>query len=256
MLHAGKRHLHYETEAGAAPTLLLLHPLGGDLRFWDPCRRLWAGRHGLVAYDRPGAGASPAPDAPQDLDANVEDIEALRAELGLAAIVPIGVAIGAMIAAAYAAAHPRHTAAVVLCNPALRMQEAGRAMTLARVERVRAGGIAALMPDIVDRAFNDLPRDDRYHAYVAAFQRNDAIGYERSALGALDMDIAPALPRIECPALVAVGQHDVLFPVSEARQVASLLKHPTFEELPNAAHFPPFQDPEAFTAAVDQFLTP
>lgn len=247
--------LYHETDGQPDGTaLVLLHPLGANLRFWDRCRALWAGRRRVVAYDRPGAGQSPAPPSPQTLAESVADLDALCEQLGLDSVVPVGVAIGAMIAAAYAARHPQRVAAAVLCNPATGLSEAGRAMTLARVQRAREGGVAALLPDIVDRAFHGLPQDAGYARYVEAFRGNDPIGYERNALGALDIDVTADLGRIRCPALVAVGARDVLFPPSDAQAVARLLQHATYRELPDAAHFPPYQTPAAFTAVVDGFL--
>ncbi len=247
--------LYHETDGQPDGTaLVLLHPLGANLRFWDRCRALWAGRRRVVAYDRPGAGQSPAPPSPQTLAESVADLDALCEQLGLDSVVPVGVAIGAMIAAAYAARHPQRVAAAVLCNPATGLSEAGRAMTLARVQRAREGGVAALLPDIVDRAFHGLPQDAGYAQYVEAFRGNDPVGYERNALGALDIDVTADLGRIRCPALVAVGARDVLFPPSDAQAVARLLQHATYRELPDAAHFPPYQTPAAFIAAVDGFL--
>jgi pimeloyl-ACP methyl ester carboxylesterase len=247
--------LHHEIDRAAeGPALVLMHPLGADLGFWAACRALWVGRRTVLAYDRPGAGASPPPPAPQSAAANVADLEALRAQLGLATIVPVGVAIGAMLAAAYAAEHPEHVAGLVLCNPATALSPAGREMTIRRVERLRAHGIDGLLPDAVDRAFNGLPQDDRYQAYLAAFRRNDPLGYERSALAAMEIDIADDLRRVRCPTLVVAGSLDVLFPPTEARKTVALVPNATYVELPTAAHFPPFQTPWAFVAEVDAFL--
>ena len=249
------RILHHEIDGQPnGPALLLLHPLGADLRFWDHCRARWGGQRHLVAYDRPGAGKTPSPPTPQSLEDSVEDLDNLCEQLGLASVIPVGVAIGAMIAAAYAARHGQRVAGAVLCNPATGLSEAGRSLTMTRLQTVREGGIAALLPAIVDRAFNGLPQDDSYHQYIEAFHRNDPVGYERNALGALGIDVTADLGRIRCPTLVLVGQHDVLFPPSDAQKVAALVDNATYQELPGAAHFPPFQTPAAFTAAVDAFL--
>lgn len=250
-----QQHPHHEIEGQpGGPTLLLLHPLGANLRFWDPCRALWGGRRHLVAYDRPGAGQSPPPPSPQTLEESVAELDALCERLGLESVVPVGVAIGAMIAAAFAARHAQRVAAAVLCNPATGLSAAGRALTITRLQRVREGGVAALLPEIVDRAFHGLPQDERYRAYIDAFRDNDPVGYERSALGALNIDVTADLGRIRCPVLVAAGQLDVLFPPSEAQKVAALVRSATYREIQDAAHFPPFQTPDAFTTVVDAFL--
>ena len=241
-------------QPGSAPTLLLIHPLGGDLRSWDAVRAQWGQRYNIVAVDLRGAGATPTPATPPSPAERIADLEALRTHLGLAQIIPVGVAIGAMIAALYAAAHPDHTQALVLGNPAIAISPAGRDMTHRRVARVREGGMAALCPEVVDLAFNAMPHDAAYDTYLARFAAQDPRGYEMSALAGLQIDLTDTLPAISAPTLVVYGEKDILFPPPEAAKVANLLKTVTWHPLPNAAHFPPVQDPAAFAAAIDSFL--
>jgi pimeloyl-ACP methyl ester carboxylesterase len=44
---------------GSGPALVLLHPLGGDRRVWDPVLELLAPARTVIAVDLPGFGASP-----------------------------------------------------------------------------------------------------------------------------------------------------------------------------------------------------
>ncbi len=252
----GLRTPYYEREAeGLAPPLLLLHPLGGNLRFWDACRAIWAGRRALVAYDRAGAGCTPAPEHPIRRADSLAEIDTLCDALGLDRVIPVGVAVGAMIAAAYAATRPERVPAVVLSNPATALSEAGRALTLTRLATVRRGGVEALLPAIIDRAFNGLPHGPAYAEYTAVFRENTAEGYAATALAAMELTIADDLPRIACPALVTVGAHDVLFPPAEAQAVAALLPQAQYQEVPDAAHFPPIQTPQRFVDTADAFIS-
>ena len=249
--------LNFETsqpqDAGIA--LMLIHPLGGDLRSWDAVRALWGERYTVVACDLPGAGRSVIPAAAPSPAERVATIEALRVELGLRQIVPVGVAIGAMIAALYAAAHPEHTQALVLGNPAVAISPAGREMTHRRIARLREGGMAALSPEVVDLAFNAMPHDAEYQAYLARFKAQDPRGYEISALSGLQIDLTDTLPRITCPTLVVYGERDILFPPAEAAKVAARIAGASLKPLPQAAHFPPVQDATGFASAIDEFLT-
>jgi 3-oxoadipate enol-lactonase len=247
--------LHFETsQPGADCALMLIHPLGGDLRSWDAVRALWGERYAVVACDLPGAGRSPVPaEAPTPTE-RVATIEALRVQLGLRQIVPVGVAIGAMIAALYAAAHPEHTRALVLGNPAIAISPTGRDMTHRRIARLREGGMAALSPEVVDLAFNAMPHDAEYDAYLARFKTQDPRGYEMSALSGLQIDLTGTLPQITCPTLVVYGDKDVLFPPAEAAKVAAAITDASIKPLPNAAHFPPVQDAAGFASAIDEFL--
>jgi pimeloyl-ACP methyl ester carboxylesterase len=45
--------------AGSGPPLVLLHPLGGSVRSWDPVFDALAAQYDVIAVDLPGFGASP-----------------------------------------------------------------------------------------------------------------------------------------------------------------------------------------------------
>jgi 3-oxoadipate enol-lactonase len=245
--------LHVEVSGQSTePALVLLHPWGANVRFWDECIPHWASRYRIIAYDRRGSGRSPIPAQPYDLDQNVKDLEKIRGDLGLERIVPVGVALGAMLAAVYAARHLDRVSALVLCNPGL---VANRGSIEERIALVQRGGMEAILPGAVDRAFAGLPRDDRYRRYLELFRQNDPLGYEYSARAFLDVDLRPILPGIRCSTLVAVGEYDTILPPAVAKQVSAYLPRAAFQLIPQAAHFPPFQNPKTFAEVVDKFLS-
>lgn len=240
---------------GSGPALVLLHPWGGNIRFWDECLSYWLPRYRMLAYDRRGSGRSPNPMRFYNLEDHARDLEELRRKIGWEQIIPVGVAVGALIAAIYTAKNLNRVPALVLCDPALATGPLSRKIVEERVALVRQGGIEAILPGAVDRAFHGLPKNHRYWRYLELFRQNDPVGYEKSGLGFLDVDLAPILPQIHCPVLVAAGEFDVLFPPEEAKRVSESLPQATFQVIPHAAHFPPFQAPETFAALVDHFLS-
>jgi 3-oxoadipate enol-lactonase len=248
--------LHHIVRGGTpgGPALLLIHPLGADMRFWDECVEIWQPHLACVACDLRSAGRSPRAAAPVSVAEHVADLEALRMSLGLPAVVPIGCAIGAMIAAAYAAHHSAHVAALVLSNPGIRTSSQARTMLTARAEAVRRGGMAAILPDAVDRTFLNQPRGARYERYLSAFASQDPEAYALSVLAVLDMDIAADLPKIRCPTLLIAGRHDVLLPPDHARDAQRLLSSAQLVVDEDGAHFIPFQRPEHFASLVLDFV--
>lgn len=242
--------------ADAGPALLLLHPLGAALDFWGECLPLWEPHLPCLALDLRSAGASPRTAQPPGLDQHVEDLEALRAKLGLQSVIPIGCAMGSMVAAAYAARHPDRVPAVVMSNPTPRTNEASRAMLQARAEAVRAGGMAAILPEAVERPFAAQPRDGRHARYLANFAAQDAEAYADAVRGFATADASADLRRIRCPALLVAGRHDLLLPPALAEEVLSLLPAGTaqLEIDEEAAHFLPYQQPTRFARRVLHFL--
>lgn len=238
---------------GASPALLLVHPLGGDLTFWDECISYWPSLT-CIACDLRSAGASPRAAAPLSAAEHARDLEALRRALGVGSVVPVACAIGSMIAAAYAARYPEAVRGVVLSNPALRTSDAARTMLSDRAAAVRNAGMEAILPGAVDRAFLEQPKDARYRRYYARFAQQDAEAYALSALAVLDADASDDLRALRCPALVVAGGHDVLLPPEQSRAVHALIADAQFHLLADAAHFAPLQQPRAFAELVLDFL--
>lgn len=252
MLH----HSHHPAPRPDAPTLLLIHPMGASLSFWNACLPAWQKVAGTVAVDLRGAGASPFDGVPPTLADHVADLEALRAALGLVQIVPVACAVGCMVAASYAAHYPQYVAAMVLSNPTARTAEPARGMLQARATAVRQGGMAAILPAAVDRPFEAQPRDARYDAYFAAFAAQDPVAYAASVEGFAMADASAALAEVACPTLLVPAAHDLLLPPRLAEEVAALMP-PGLAQIaldPVGAHFLPYQRPVDFAKRVLAFL--
>jgi 3-oxoadipate enol-lactonase len=234
--------------------LLLIHPLGADLVFWDDFIRVVDGRATTLAIDLPGAGGSFGPAHPVTLEEQATAIEALRRELGIERFAVIACAVGAMTAATYAAAYPDVVALLVLANPTPASAPEARAMLAARADSVRQGGMAAVLPGAVERAFLELPHDERYERYMNRFAAQDPASYALALLAASEADAAHAFERVICPALLVPGRHDVLLPIARAEAILELTPHAQLVVMENAAHFVPYQQPERFAELTLGFI--
>lgn len=234
--------------------LLLVHPMGADLTFWDDFVCAVDGRATTLAVDLPGAGASPDPDKPVTLDEQVVALEALRRGLGVGRVVVVACAVGTMTAGVYAAACPQTVAALVLANPTPASAPAARQMLVARAESVRAGGMAAVLPGAVERAFLERPRDARYIQFMNRFAAQNPAAYARALLAAAEADAAEAFARVACPCLLVPGDHDVLLPMERAQALAALVPQAQCRVMEDAAHFVPYQQPARFAELVLEFV--
>lgn len=234
------------------PSLVLLHPMGADIRFWDPCRTLWERRHDCLALDLPSAGESPDLPGTSTLQRQAQAVAAEIAAQGIDRFVVIGCAVGAMVAAELAAvAAPL---ALVMANPGLATRPEAREALARRARAVRDGGLAAVLPDAVDLAFEGQPRGEVYRTYVQRFASQDPERYAKQIDAMLDADTRPALAATSCPTLLVMGGHDrLLTPDLGLRAAALLLDAETclyFE----VAHFIPWQAPDRFAADVSAWL--
>lgn len=235
--------------------LMLIHPLGADRRFWAACRTAFGPGVRTVACDLRGAGRSPRPAGPLTLETSVADLEVVRERIDAERIVVVGCAVGAMIAALYAAQHPERTAALVMANPGIRITEAASADLATRAEKVRRTGMAALLPQALDNAFAGCTDAAARQRYEEHFLAHDAEGYALAALGLSGADLTDALTHIRCPVLLVPGGMDRLFPPAvHAREIAARITRVETVELADGAHFIPYQQPQRFAAAVSAFL--
>ncbi|MFN8205271.1 MAG: alpha/beta hydrolase [Solirubrobacteraceae bacterium] len=106
--------LAYE-EAGAGPTVLLVHGIGAGRLRWGAAL---AGAARVVAYDRRGYGDSGAPDpySRTTVSEQAEDAAALLAALDAAPAVACGVDLGALVVLDLLLRHPGSVRAAVLVD--------------------------------------------------------------------------------------------------------------------------------------------
>lgn len=183
-LDAGEGHrVYWETSGNPqGEAALLLHggPGGAsrprDRRFFDPRR------YRIIAFDQRGCGRStPAGELRANTTAHlVQDMERLRAHLGVERWLLFGGSWGATLALAYAQAHPRRVDRLVL-----------RGVFLARAGELRwlyGGGAAHFHPEAWQEFLRPIPGP----------QRSDAAGAYAAALAGPRTIAAMALARAWC----------------------------------------------------------
>jgi pimeloyl-ACP methyl ester carboxylesterase len=230
----------------------------------------------LVLLDLRGTGESDAPADPKTyrLDRQVEDIEALRAHLGLETIDLLGHSAGGSLAVLYATHHPDRVRRLVLVTPSprvvgLEISDADRREVAelrrgepwfpdawAAFERIWSGrgteeDWAAITPftrgrwDAANRA-HDAQHESEANADAAERYYAD---------GAVDPEATrSALLKLPVPVLLLAGQYDVGLPPKTATDYAGLFAEAELTVQPAAGHYPWLDDPAAFTQTVTAFL--
>lgn len=229
----------------------------------------------LILLDNRGTGDSaiPADPATYRVDRITDDVEALRAHLGLDTMDLLGHSASGGICMLYAAAYPARLRRLVLVDPSLRVLGLPSDLDLAHVLAERSHepwideAAAALTAEAADE--QDLERLRLLSAPLLYGSWNDAARAQATAEPAQFARAAtdgfyagftpdPALPErlaaLAVPTLLVVGEHDI-WPTRHAmRQVAALLTASRLTVQPGAGHFPWVDDPRAFAASVEEFL--
>lgn len=108
--------LFYEESGSGSPSLLLIHPYGGDHAYMAPQRDYFRDRHRVISVDLRGQGQSDKPEGDYSISTHADDLAWICRQLELEQSVAIGNSMGGMIALEIAARHPELAAAVVLLD--------------------------------------------------------------------------------------------------------------------------------------------
>jgi pimeloyl-ACP methyl ester carboxylesterase len=238
-----------------APTLVLLHGIGSGSASWLPCALELASDHHIIAWDAPGYGGStPLPEAAPRAEAYAARLEDTLAALGVARCLLVGHSLGAIVAAAYARAHPARLAGLVLLCPAGGYGALGQEAERERVRHERLSTLEAL--GIAGLAATRGPKLLRPESSVEArawAQWNMAQLHEPGYRQAVELLCGEALPRhapAPVPTWVHVGAQDTVTPPAKVRTLAAAfgIAPDAVGEIADAGHLCAIEQPRPVAA--------
>ncbi len=256
-VRTGQLRLYYDAD-GDGPGAILLHELGGSTETWSdlqPCL-VGAGLR-VVALDLRGAGQSDVPSEGYGLTELAGDVFRVMDAADLSEAFLVGLAVGGLVAMQCAHERPSCVSGLVLIDTPLAIPDRTAAFTRQRADTVLREGMAAVVDQSLARSFPPPVAalcPQAVSRYRARFLRNDPRGYALASLAFLGADFREAASRVDVPALVLVGEHDILFPPEQALLLAEALPRATYHVIPGAGHFPPLQAPNALANLVVPFL--
>jgi 3-oxoadipate enol-lactonase len=236
------------------PVLMLSNSLGTTLEMWEPQVPALAERFRLLRYDSRGHGRSDAPPGPYSIELLGHDALALLDELRIERAHVCGLSKGGMVGMWLGVHARQRVERLVLCNTSahIGMPEVWDQ----RIATVRAHGMAAIVPGVIDRWFTPSFQEQAPEAVarIAAMLRaTDPAGYVACCAAVRDMDQRAAIRAITAPTLVIAGRHDQATPPEQARLIAERIAGARLVEL-DAAHLSNIEAEAAFTAAMLEFL--
>ena len=256
----------YAVSRGDGPALLLLHGFTGSGASWDHHVDVLASRFRTVTVDLIGHGRSAAPDDPERyrMDRCVVDLAAVLDRLGIGRAAGLGYSMGGRVALHLALAAPERVAALVLESAS-----PGIADPAERAARVRADEeLAAFIEREGIEAFVDrwerqplfasqhrLPAATR-QALRASRLANRPRGLANSLRGMGTGTMEPVHARLadlRLPVLLITGALDAKY-VTLSHAMAEAMPDARLVIVPDAGHTVHLEQPEAFDAAVLDFL--
>ncbi|MBI4264953.1 MAG: alpha/beta fold hydrolase [Acidobacteria bacterium] len=245
-------------DATASRVVVLVHAFPAGVRQLAPQLAAWPGWR-LIAPALPGFDGSARLETPT-VDAYARHVLALLDGLRVERAVFGGVSMGGYLTFAVLRQAAGRVAGLVLADTRSAADTpealAGRRALLQTVERSGPDGVAAeMVPKLLGET--TLGRRPDVVAHVSELIRHQPAGGIADAIHVLMSrpDSTPLLGGIRVPALVVVGDEDRLTPPPEMEHLARALPRSRFVRLPAAGHLANVENPDAFNAAVGEFLS-
>lgn len=240
--------IHYEVR-GDGPVILLAHGYGATAGMWNDQLDAFSDRWRVVAFDMRGHGESDSPDDPALYSEahTVADMLAILDATGAAGERAVigGLSLGGYLSLGFHHAQPERTRALLLFDtgPGYRSSEA-RAGWNRFAERQAT--------KLEERGLDALSTG----AETARATHRSASGLALAARGMLaqaDAHVIDSLPHIAVPTLVLVGARDEAY-FAATDYMANKIPGARKVVIDDAGHAANLDQPEAFNAAVREFL--
>lgn len=162
-----------------------------------------------------------------------------------------------MIAQVYGAQHPDRAKSFVLActTPSYPVEQ--RQQFEERAASAERDGMGALVEATIQRWFTPafIQNDPETVEWIRRMLASaDPHAYAQAARAAGAVDTTNSLPQIAAPVLLLSGEHDASMPANAVTTLVSHIRNNRSEVIPNAAHLVNVEQPEAFNAAVLDFV--
>ena len=241
---------------GGAP-VILVHPVGLDLGYWDRQFEALRGTHDVAAFDLPGHGRTPGSPADWTLDKAALCLGQVIRRLAAGPADLVGLSVGGMIAQAVALAQPDQVRSLTLIDTAAAFAEPGRIAMRDRANAARRAGMAAVLQTTIKRWFTAETERDRPHLIDRVSKTllaDDPLVHAAMWDMIAELDLVSELHRIACPTLILVGEFDPSSPPAAAHVLEQNIAGAEMHVIPAASHMAPVENPDVINAHLVRFL--
>jgi 3-oxoadipate enol-lactonase len=244
-------------QSGRGPDLLLLHSLLTELTVFARVLPALEARYRVTRLNLPGFGAS-APVALDTVAAHADHVARVMDALALPAATGVfGNGFGAFVALELAIGHGKRMGRLIAADTLAAFPEPARAPFRGMAERVRAGGMAAVLDTAIGRMFppaftqaNPAVIEERKRALGAV----DPQCFARACLALAELDLSSRSNGIRNATLILCGADDQTTPPALARELSTRIAGARYEEIAGSGHCPMLEQPAKLASLMIGFL--
>lgn len=240
---------YWDTE-GKGDVVVLLHAASGSGAFWGYQQPVLAkAGYRVISYSRRGHLKSD-PGNQDDPGSASEDLQNLLAHLGVDRFHAVGLAAGGIVGTDYALSHPQRLKSLTLASTIMGVTDKAY---LDRCAIFRPTFFYQLPKDFQELGVAYRAGNPEGAAAWAALEKTSLIG-QRLNQKPTNVITWAKVETIKVPTLLMTGDCDLWSPPPILRMQASHMKHAEVKVIREAGHAPSWEQPEAFNAALLDFL--
>jgi N-formylmaleamate deformylase len=246
--------IHYLRTGGGKYPVVLLHGLTGNGACWTPLARALEGGFDVVMPDARGHGGSSAPHHGYRYDDHASDVVGVIRGLEISRPVLLGHSMGGMTAAVVASRGEGGIRGLVLVDPTFLSAERQREVRDSDVADQHRRALGLQKSDLVAQARARHPRRSAEIVELLAEARL------KTRMGAFDTLTPPnpeyreVVSAIEVPSLLVIGDSSPVVTLEMATELRSLNQRVRIEQVQDAGHGLPFDQPDRLGEVVASFL--
>ena len=263
--------LYYEVTGTGTPLVLLNGGPGFDHTYlhiataWDTLAKT----RRIVFYDQRGNGRSSRlkPGRSCTLADQIEDLDALRAHLGLEKMDILGHSWGGYLAMAYGARHPEHVGHMIVVDSAA-PKWSDNLVLFSEVfpENTERRESFAFADEMGDKAASDASLHQYLTMLFYSPEKRDAFvsrmspdtfhaDVNKAVTGDLArFDLNPEIRKFRFPVMAATGRYDMNVAPVVAYRIHQAIAGSRFVVFEHSGHIPFYEEPDAFVHAIEEFL--
>ena len=265
--------IYYEvTGSGAGTPLVVVNGGPGFEHSYMHISAAWdllAKNRPVIFYDQRGNGRSVGDHKGQSLTLKdqIDDLEALRAHLGIERFDLLGHSWGGYLVMAYAAVHPDRVAHLIIVDSAApKIKDTRFLFDDVFPETTERQASFAFADELGDKNATTADLHEYYTMLCYSPEKSKTLAAEMARAGfskevnkgvSSDLeryDLNPEIRKFKFPALVITGRYDMNVAPVVAYKIHQGIPGSKFLVFERSGHFPFYEEPEAFAIAVEEFL--
>ena len=250
--------IHYLRTGGAKPPVVLLHGLTGSGACWTPLARALEGEYDVVMPDARGHGGSSTPEGGYRYEELASDVVGLVRGLGLAPPVLVGHSMGGMTAAVVASRGGGQGAemvrGLVLADPTFLEPERQREVHASDVAEQHRRTLGLEKSVVLAEARARQPHRSAAIVELVVEARLQTRPIAWDVLTPPNPEYRQLVRAIEVPSLLVIGDGGNVVSLETASELCGLNPRLRVEQIRDAGHGLPYDQPERFAVVVRSFL--